>query len=110
MAPPAPPTFSMITDCPSGTRMRSPMIRAAVSVEPPGGKGTMSVIGLAGEGCAATTPFKNKGIKKTKRLFMSVGPDVGFFDYAAPLRGVGLDLLDGLRGGDDLRVAAGRVD
>ena len=48
MLPPAPPTFSITTDCPSGARMRSAMIRAAASVDPPGGKGTTSVIGRDG--------------------------------------------------------------
>src|SRR5262245_19827564 len=52
MLPPAPPTFSMMTGCPSGARMRSAMMRAATSVEPPGGKGTTSVICRDGKGCA----------------------------------------------------------
>src|SRR6185295_14800911 len=52
MLPPAPPTFSITTVWPSGARMRSPRMRAAVSVEPPGGKGTISVIGRKGQVCA----------------------------------------------------------
>ena len=43
MLPPAPPRFSITTGCPSGARMRSAMMRAATSVEPPGGNGTTSV-------------------------------------------------------------------
>src|SRR5258708_26000986 len=79
MAPPAPPTFSMITDCPSGMRMRSPMMRAAVSVEPPGGKGTISVMGLAGKvwphaECAASTRAKSKP-RMIRREFGGVEED-----------------------------------
>jgi hypothetical protein len=48
MLPPAPPTFSITTDCPSVARIRSAMIRAAASVDPPGGNGTTSVIGREG--------------------------------------------------------------
>src|SRR5436190_2336910 len=42
----------MTTVCPSGMRIRSPMIRAAVSVDPPGGNGTTRLIGRAGKVCA----------------------------------------------------------
>ena len=45
MLPPAPPTFSMMTGWPSSGRIRSAMMRATVSVDPPGGNGTTSVIG-----------------------------------------------------------------
>jgi hypothetical protein len=36
MLPPAPLTFSMMTGCPSEPRMCSAMMRAMVSVGPPG--------------------------------------------------------------------------
>ena len=36
--------------------MASAMMRAAVSVDPPGGNGTMSVIGRVGKACAPRTP------------------------------------------------------
>src|SRR5882672_9179525 len=52
IVPPAPPTFSTTTVWPRGTRMRSAMMRAAVSVEPPGGNGTTRVIGREGKPCA----------------------------------------------------------
>src|SRR6266850_2988728 len=52
IVPPAPPTFSTTTVWPSGARMRSAMMRAAVSVEPPGGNGTTRVIGREGNPCA----------------------------------------------------------
>src|ERR1700752_1408657 len=53
MLPPAPPTFSMITRWRSGARMASPRIRAAVSVDPPGGNGTIRVTGRDGNACAS---------------------------------------------------------
>src|ERR1051325_1827089 len=52
MLPPAPPTFSMITGWPSDGRIASPMMRAAGSVEPPGGNGTIRVTGRDGNACA----------------------------------------------------------
>src|SRR3954465_3616218 len=55
MLPPAPPTFSITTDCPSVVRILSAMIRAAESVEPPGGNGTISVIGREGYVCACAS-------------------------------------------------------
>src|SRR6201981_2834838 len=47
--PPAPPTFSTITGWPSAAPILSAMIRAATSVDPPGGNGTISVIGREGK-------------------------------------------------------------
>src|SRR5882672_7268420 len=55
IVPPAPPTFSTTTVWPRGARMRSAMMRAAVSVEPPGGNGTTRVIGREGYPCACAT-------------------------------------------------------
>jgi hypothetical protein len=43
MLPPAPPTFSMMTGWPSNGRIFSAMMRAATSVDPPGGNGTTIV-------------------------------------------------------------------
>src|SRR3954462_9306332 len=68
MLPPAPPTFSTTTDCPSVVRMRSAMMRATTSVEPPGGKGEMIVTGRDGYGCActgATAPAKASAKRTT---------------------------------------------
>jgi hypothetical protein len=48
MLPPAPPTFSRITGTPSDARICSVMIRAMVSVGPPGGNGTIMVMGREG--------------------------------------------------------------
>ena len=49
MAPVAPGLFSMTTGCPSFSCILWDMIRASESVEPPGGKGTVMVIGLSGK-------------------------------------------------------------
>ena len=70
MLPLAPPAFSMTTGCPSGALMRSPMMRAVVSVEPPGGKGTISVIGRVGKFCAAAMPDSAANIAATIVLVM----------------------------------------
>src|SRR2546427_3305317 len=56
MVPPALPTFSITTVWPSAGRILSPMMRAAVSVDPPGGNGTMSVTGRVGYDWAAAIP------------------------------------------------------
>ena len=48
MVPAAPPTFSTITGWPSVARMRSAKMRPSVSVGPPGGYGTIMVIGREG--------------------------------------------------------------
>src|SRR6185503_18923883 len=56
MLPPAPPTFSMMTGCPSDGRIASARMRAAVSVDPPGGNGTITVTGRDGQVCAAARP------------------------------------------------------
>jgi hypothetical protein len=52
MLPPAPPTFSVTTGWPRLERIRSAMMRAMASVEPPGGNGTTSVICRDGKVCA----------------------------------------------------------
>ncbi len=48
MLAPAPVMFSTTTDWPSDVRMRSPRMRASVSVGPPAGNGTIIVIGRDG--------------------------------------------------------------
>src|SRR5689334_13474461 len=52
MLPPAPVVLSMTSGWPRLFRMRSPMIRASVSVGPPAENGTTIVIGREGYGCA----------------------------------------------------------
>ena len=46
--PPAPPRFSITTGCPNSLLSPSATTRPTMSVEPPGGNGTISVIGLVG--------------------------------------------------------------
>src|SRR5258706_754370 len=100
----------MTTAWPSGWRMRSPMMRAAVSVDPPGGKGTISVIGRAGKDWACAMPATTASANAATSFLISIRPYVGFFHYAPPFGRVGLDLLHRLRGRQDLDIAAGGVD
>src|SRR5262245_53492647 len=51
MVPPAPPRFSTTSGWPSGFSSFCARMRATMSVDPPGGKGTMTRIGLAGQLC-----------------------------------------------------------
>src|SRR5262250_1143306 len=55
--PPAPPTFSMITCCPSASEIPTDRRRPAVSVELPAAKGTTMVGGRAGQLCADAAPI-----------------------------------------------------
>ena len=54
--PPAPGLFSTTTGCPSATDSFSLIVRARMSVVPPGAKGTMYLIGLLGQVCAYALP------------------------------------------------------
>jgi hypothetical protein len=62
-APPAPARLSTTTDCLSSRPSASATGRATVSATPPGGNGTIIVIGLSGHVCAcaaaATTSEAN---------------------------------------------------
>src|SRR5262245_65151540 len=58
MLPPAPPTFSITMGWPSVSRIRSAMMRAAASVDPPGGNGTIKVSGREGNGCACASALQ----------------------------------------------------
>src|SRR4051812_9509847 len=73
MLPPAPPTFSITIGCPSDTRMRSAMMRAAVSVDPPGGNGTTSVSERIGQvwACTAPTPARTASASATRYFLMT---------------------------------------
>src|SRR5262245_55876584 len=66
MLPPAPGLFSTTTGCPNAVDSFCPMIRASVSVLPPGAKGTTYVIGWLGHvsGAAAydTVPIAANAI------------------------------------------------
>src|SRR5258708_30050021 len=54
--PPAPGLFSTTIGCPSAVDSFSPIVRARMSVVPPGANGTTHLIGFDGHGCAATAP------------------------------------------------------
>src|SRR5579862_5836845 len=110
MLPPAPPAFSTITVWPSGPRMRSAMMRAAVSVDPPGGKGTSSVMGRAGKVvCAPAVTADNASATAAMSFFISFRLYVGFLDHASPLRRIGFDPLHGLGWREDVRSEERRV-
>src|SRR6185436_6905628 len=64
----------MTTVCPSGPRIRSPMIRAAVSVEPPGGNGTISVTGRVGNVCACAHAKPAHSASAAAKLLISPPP------------------------------------
>src|SRR5262245_19914906 len=55
----------MITLCPQSCVSCSPTRRAAMSVAPPGGKGTMSFTGFCGHCCATAVKLKNAAHKST---------------------------------------------
>src|SRR5437016_2829952 len=94
MLPPAPATLSMMSGWPSVTRMRSTSTRAIGSAAPPGGNGTMTVIGRDGQLCAVALPVapRTASIKPIISLFISLPLDVGGLDDRPPL--VGLCLLE----------------
>ena len=54
--PPPPPTFSMITCCPSASERPTARTRPAVSDELPAAKGTTMVTGRVGQLCADAVP------------------------------------------------------
>src|SRR5258706_13782130 len=51
--PPTPGLFSTMMGCPKCLDASSASLRRCVSVEPPAGHGTMSVIGRVGKSCAS---------------------------------------------------------
>src|SRR6185436_3889973 len=71
MLPPAPPRFSMTMPCPSRSESGCAMMRAEVSTPPPGGQGTISLIGWFGYPCCAWTgAARHSSIATTKRFPM----------------------------------------
>src|SRR3954467_12347118 len=76
MLPPAPPTFSITIGWPSTGRMRSAMMRAAASVDPPGGNGTTSVSERTGKfwACAPATPASTVSASATRNLVIIFSP------------------------------------
>src|SRR5262245_26811912 len=82
MVPLAPPTFSITTGCPSEGRIASAMIRAVVSVEPPGGNGEIRVIGRDGNDWAPAKPAAMDSAIAAKSLML---PPLALMVHNAPL-------------------------
>jgi hypothetical protein len=88
MVPVAPGLLSVMTVWPSRSCIFGPMARATVSVEPPGGKGTTSVIGLAAGqacpelvdvacACALPAALASAMARRESKDFMGVSPGSG---------------------------------
>src|SRR5262245_64997818 len=60
--------FSTITDWPSDVRMRSPRMRASVSLGPPAGNGTIIVTGRDGKVCAWTCATEPTAIARAAAI------------------------------------------
>src|SRR6266480_3614301 len=73
MLPPAPGLFSAITCWPSALVSWSAMTRARMSVDWPGGKGTMMRIGLVGHCWAPTGIDSDAATEARKRRRLSIG-------------------------------------
>ena len=86
---PLPPALlSMAIGCPSSFEALSAIARIEISVEPPAGHGTISVIGLVGYSCAPAAaeismPTAAMAIVKRLRLDISNTP-CGLVDGEAP--------------------------
>src|SRR4029079_12142138 len=82
MLPPAPSVLSISTGWPRGFLMRSPMMRARVSVGPPAENGTKIVTGLDGYVCAVpmlgATRAASTGMTYSRFMFSS---SVAGYDY-----------------------------
>src|SRR5215218_3024468 len=77
--PPPPALLSMAIGCPSTLEALSAIARIEISVEPPAGHGTISVIGLVGYSCAPAAaeismPTAATAIVKRRALDMSNTP------------------------------------
>src|SRR5437764_191948 len=70
MLPPAPPTFSITIGWPSCSRIFSAMMRAAASVDPPGGNGTIRVSGREGNVCACAAAAAHTAINSAATILL----------------------------------------
>src|SRR5215469_10737290 len=89
MLPFEPAWFSTMTGCPSSSESFCPTTRAAMSGAPPGGMGTMSLIGR--DGCADAKPVpsatRHRTNKRKRVLITAVARFAHFFAYhGAPQR------------------------
>src|SRR5438477_3420594 len=73
MAPPAPPRLSTTKAWPSSRCMPSAAMRPMMSVEPPGGKGMMTVIGFAGY-CAKADEQQSARSASSLVMFSAIDP------------------------------------
>src|ERR1044071_7128678 len=64
--PPAPPTFSMMNDCPSARPSSAPMVRRVRSRPPPGWAGTMIFTGFDGYPCAGASAGSSADATRAK--------------------------------------------
>src|SRR5260370_19728904 len=69
--PPAPERFSTTTGWPSSACMRGWMMRATMSISPPGGYGTTMVTVRLGNACAAAAPLASRAATKKTILFIA---------------------------------------
>ena len=74
IAPEAPGRFSTSTGWPSRSESLGWMMRATVSLPPPGAKGTMSVTGRVGNACAKAAPVAAPNAAKSAALAMNLMP------------------------------------
>src|SRR5258706_1268740 len=105
MVPPAPPRFSTSTGWPIDSCMRCATMRAAMSVVPPAGNGTMMRRGLYGKDCGRTAPLAAASSSKSRNLYVT---DVQDFIAFHPSRRLGVDDVAGLLA--DQRARDRRID
>src|SRR5512144_2148605 len=108
MVPPAPALFSTITGCPSSAEIPCATARATPSVPPPGGNGTINLIGWVGHDCAPAVPAAQASARAraetTRRRWLMallLVPCDGGAQGGAPL---GLHFHDGACLGEDGRL------
>src|ERR1041384_837063 len=101
MVPPAPVLFSTTTCWPSSSPSFGAMIRAVVSVPPPGSKPTIVVMGFTGQVCASAA-CESASAHAAKRIFLmarsSIRDDAGALHHRRPLRHLVLHELERVLG------------
>src|SRR6185503_108194 len=108
MVPPAPPLFSTSTGWPRFSLIFCPTRRATMSVVPPAGNGTTTLIGLDGKDWANAAPHARPR-SRTKAL-MSLGLDPGLLDQHRVLLQLARDQVVELLDRHRQRIAAELAD